>query len=286
MQPITYLKALNAQGADAAAFLNAQLSINVSHLAIGERQLGCWCNAKGQVIATVLAIPVDTNHFVLVMSEALIVSVLQRMRMFVLRSQVDLSVAENTRIAAPVTTPGLNQSTAPLWQQLECIALDAADQADGQADINDRASKIWRAQDINDGICWLGPETTQQFLPQMLAMEHLNALDYKKGCYPGQEVIARAHYLGRVKRQLWRVDLATTKATGIADHTVGAPPNDGTSIQDQQGNTVGKIVTAANQNSETIGLAVLHDNHIDTVLGYETNGIYKGITAQYAIGET
>lgn len=269
MQAINYLKALNVQGADAATFLNAQLSINVTQLAIGERQLGCWCNAKGQVIAVVLVIPVDTDHFLLVLSKALINPVLQRMNMFVLRSQVSISIASNRQIIAPES---INYS-ASLWQQLQCIEADAND----QSGIDDHVNNNHLAHDINDGICWLGPVTTQQFLPQMLAMQHFNALDYKKGCYPGQEVIARAYYLGRVKRRLWRVDL------GSAD--VQFMPKDGTLVRNDQNVVGGQIVATATLASDTIGLAILHDNHIDTVLSYETNRTCKNITIRYAIGE-
>ncbi len=270
MQAINYLKALNVQGVDAAAFLNAQLSVNVTSLATGERQLGCWCNAKGQVIATVLVMVVDTDHFLLILSKTLINAVLQRMQMFVLRSQVSLSIANDRQI---IVTESDNDSEA-LWQQLQCITVDTNDQS--TIDSNDDVNNSHLARDINDGICWLGPETTQQFLPQMLAMQHFNAVDYKKGCYPGQEVIARAHYLGRVKRRLWRIDV-NSDAQSV--------PENGTLIRNDQNIVSGQIVAAAKRASDTIGLAILHDNHIDTVLSYETNGTCKNITTRYAIGE-
>ncbi len=58
----------------------------------------------------------------------------------------------------------------------------------------------WKLAELHAGISWLGPQTSGQFLPQMLGFDQLGAVNFRKGCYPGQEIVARTHYLGKVKR--------------------------------------------------------------------------------------
>ncbi len=265
MQTVPHLDCIEISGADAAGFLDAQLSVNVSDLENSARRLACWCNAKGQVIATFLVIRHTPQAYRLILSTSLTGVVLKRMPMYVLRSQVDINAAPELQVTAPQRL-----RNDPLWKQLECVNDTGNLTSDGGDNLP--------AHDIEDGICWLAPETSEQFLPQMLAMEHLGALDYQKGCYPGQEIIARTHYLGRVKRRLWRIQVNTPAAHLQA--TPGAP------IVDTQGGIHGQLVTSADTGSCTIGLAVLRDNHIDTVLSYETNGTQQTVSASHAIGTT
>lgn len=261
---VPYLSYLTVSGSDAATFLDAQFSVNVSTLNNQDRRLACWSNAKGQVIAALLVIRDDAERFTLILSADLIANVQQRMRMYVLRSQVTVEPG-----AGVVCAPSALEDQ-PLWRQLQVA--EGADPADADA------LSGWRARDIEDGLCWLDSETSEQFLPQMLGMPQLNALDYKKGCYPGQEVIARAHYLGRVKRRLWRVSIDTDAESPL--------PLPGTPLAANDGQPAGTLMTAANCGSSTIGLAVLHDNHRDTVLSYESDGTSYTVSAVNMIGES
>ena len=72
--------------------------------------------------------------------------------------------------------------------------------ADSSPVANMAEQDVWKISELRRGITWLCPETSGQFLPQMLGYDQLGALNFKKGCYPGQEIVARTHYLGKVKR--------------------------------------------------------------------------------------
>ncbi len=265
MQSIPYLSCLEVTGADAGEFLNAQLSNNVEALNVGDRQLACWCNAKGQVIATFLVIHTAPENFILVLAHSLLSMVSKRLQMYVLRRQVNITVPNHLQLIAPSPF-----KDAPIWQQLNVISSDTAEKYD--------AVNVLQAKEINDGLCWLEPLTSEQYLPQMLAMEYHQALDYRKGCYPGQEVIARAHFLGRIKRRLWRVELETP--------TTDLPPVVGVPIVNTESGIQGHLLASAYTGSAIIGLAILHDNHRDTVLSYEVSGSYYKVSTLQAIGET
>jgi len=262
MQLIPYLSCFEISGSDAAGFLDAQLSINVSALKLESRQMACWCNARGQLITPLLVIRSAHNAFVLVLAKSLLEPILRRMSLYIFRSQVTIQSAETLNVIAPLT---LNDE--PLWQQLQY----QNHQPDQQPIMQDG-----QARDIEDGIAWLNPATSEQFLPQMLAMDYWNAVDYQKGCYPGQEIIARTHYLGRIKRRLYRVKLDLI-ATDLQ-------PKDGTPIVSKDG-SAGLLITLANKQNTTIGLAVLRDDGMDKELSLETNGTQQRLLTIRVIGE-
>lgn len=178
-------------GADAAPFLNAQLTRRVDNLNENEHALAAWCNAKGRVLA-LFRVSRTENGYALRLPASMAAPVLQRLRMYVLRSQVQLD-------EAPAGTGA--------------SALD----------------------EIRQGMPEIYPETREQFLPQMLGLERLGGIDFKKGCYPGQEIVARTQYLGELKRRLFS---ASCNATGIAP---------GTAVQAsaQPDSTVGSVIRAA-----------------------------------------
>jgi folate-binding protein YgfZ len=168
---------IRVQGADAASFLNAQLTRRVDNLAEGETALAAWCNAKGRVQA-LFRVSHAAGAYTLRMPAVMVPLTLPRLRMYVLRSQVQFSEIGDT------TVPG---HRGPL-------------------------------ENVLTGIPQIYPETREQFLPQMLNLDQLNAVDFKKGCYPGQEIVARAQYLGQLKRRMYRfkTDAADRPAPGTS----------------------------------------------------------------------
>ncbi len=157
---------ITAKGADAASFLNAQLTRRVDNLADDELALAAWCNAKGRVLA-LLRVSRASEGYELWLPASMLQPTLSRLRMFVLRSQVQLAETQPTK--------------SPVAKR--------------------------RLDDILAGIPQVYPETRELFLPQMLNLDTLGGIDFKKGCYPGQEIVARTHYLGQVKRRMFRYRL-------------------------------------------------------------------------------
>ena len=168
---IGFLAPVRIDGADAGEFLHGQFTTDVIDLIPGQTGLSAWCDAKGRVIATFILARLD-DHFRLVLPDALKDSFVKRLQMYVLRADVNIVPSETHNIP-------------PLPAFLSGMDNDA-----------------WETTSIRQGIPWLYPSTSGCFLPQELNLDHLDAVSFTKGCYPGQEIIARLRYRGEVKRRL------------------------------------------------------------------------------------
>jgi len=199
MTALTYLSAIRLSGADAVDFLHNQVSADVLALAQGESTFACYCEPKGRVLALML-VSRDGDDLYVVMSAPLVETIATRLRMYVLRAKVDVEVLDNCIVlgvhseeaetSAPVAVLAVPDSNDQLF-----ITIDETALAVDSAPLN-----AWKVAELRRGITWLCPETSGQFLPQMLGYDSLGAVNFRKGCYPGQEIVARTHYLGKVKR--------------------------------------------------------------------------------------
>ncbi len=201
MIALDYLTAICFSGADAGNFLHNQLSSDVLALSDGESVFACYCEPKGRVLALMLVCRIGGDYYV-IMSSALAVTVSTRLKMYVMRSQVSIEVLDQT-IVAGFQEPDVAEPSAvliiaiPLADSTASLAVLSQDIA---SDFNAHSRDAWKASELDRGICWLCPETSAQFLPQMLGFDQLGAVNFRKGCYPGQEIVARTHYLGKIKR--------------------------------------------------------------------------------------
>lgn len=201
---------LQFQGADAVSFLHAQVSNDLEHLAADRACIAAYCTAKGRSLATmVLWREQDETVFALVrrdLSEALI----KRLRMFVLRSKVTISLSELHVYG--VADPSSAQTVWNLHRDGSDTLIQVPGELDGlsrhwrisaQQDANAQASEgRWESADILAGLPWIGAATQDLFIPQALNLDLIDGINFKKGCYPGQEVVARSHYRGTIKRRM------------------------------------------------------------------------------------
>jgi len=178
MSGFPYSKIL-ASGPDAFEFLQAQLSNDLRLLDERPQLLSAWCNPKGRVIC-IMRVSRNDAGYVLTLPGELAESVMKRLTMFRFRSRVDLEAA-----AASPNDLGITGST-------EDWLLD-----------NLRAGipEIWQAQ-------------SEQFTPHMLNLDLIGAVSFDKGCYPGQEIVARTHYRGTSKRRSHRFESRQPVAAG------------------------------------------------------------------------
>lgn len=201
---------LQFQGADAVSFLHAQVSNDLEHLAADRACIAAYCTAKGRSLATmVLWREQDETVYALVrrdLSEALI----KRLRMFVLRSKVTISLAELQVYG--VADQSATQAVWNLQRDGDDTFIQAPGELDGlnrywrispQQDTNAPASEgRWETADILAGLPWISADTQDLFIPQTLNLDLIDGINFKKGCYPGQEVVARSHYRGTIKRRM------------------------------------------------------------------------------------
>ena len=201
MIALSYLSAIHFSGADAGDFLHNQLSADVLALTSGESTFACYCEPKGRVLALMLVCRFDEGYYV-IMAGALATTIADRLKIYVMRSKVTIEVLTEYSVS------GLQADDAPELSSTSIVAIQlphsdkwlVVNTDQNRPDTDTPAQDAWKIVELQCGISWLCTETSGQFLPQMLGFDQLGAVNYRKGCYPGQEIVARTHYLGKVKR--------------------------------------------------------------------------------------
>ena len=195
---------LSVSGADARDFLHAQLTADIQGLAPGRAALAGWCSAKGRLLATFLVVPAQ-DGFLLQLARDLVPSVQKRLSMFILRSKVKIEDASHRQQFGvwEATAQGEVFSVAGLSVEFENNRrLVISDQPPAGTEVDETR---WTLEEIRAGRPLITAATQDMFVPQMVNYEQLGGVDFKKGCYPGQEVVARAQYRGAVKRRMVRL---------------------------------------------------------------------------------
>ena len=193
---LNYLSATRITGPDAGSFLQSQLSADIGSLDAGQATFAAYCTPKGQVLGLMLVCNAGDGFF-LAASSGLLAGMVRRLKIFVMRSRVEWDDSgELTVLGIPMQAEGPPGSSvfSPANLQLT-YAIDAG------TTYSSIGAETWKSEELRLGIAWLDASTTEKFIPQMLGEDHIGALSFSKGCYPGQEIVARARYLGKVKRK-------------------------------------------------------------------------------------
>jgi len=246
--PLTHLGLIEAAGDDALPFLHGQLTSDINHLAPGQLHHSAWCSAKGRMQASFLVWRSGAGCR-LALSADLEAPTMKRLQMFVLRAKVRLaSLTESTvllGLAGPQAAEALADAGLPCApeamttagdEERSVLALGAnrfiviADQtaASGlwqKLSVKARPAglPVWRWLDVQAGFPLVTAATKEEFVPQMADFEKLGGVSFHKGCYPGQEVVARTQYLGKVKRHLFRLKSLQALVAGAELHSPDNP---------------------------------------------------------------
>ena len=225
---LDHLGVIRAAGADAATFLHSQLTQDVEHQGAEQARLAAYCSAKGRMLASLLVLRPAAEEVLLIASADLLPALAKRLGMFVLRAKARLADA-----SAELALVGLSGASAQA--ALGAAALGAvwsvADHAGGrlvrlpdgqaggpsqprwlwlgapeaagalQAALPALPAGHWQWLDLTTGVPGIVQATVEQFVPQMINFELVGGVNFKKGCYPGQEIVARSQYLGKLKRR-------------------------------------------------------------------------------------
>jgi tRNA-modifying protein YgfZ len=219
---LPHLGVIQAQGEDAANFLHNQLSNDVLLLPVGQSRLAAFCSAKGRMQASFVVIKTAPDTVLLVMGLDLLAQTLKRLSMFVLRAKVKMSDAtgqwqlrgllgESARAvlaeASPWQTASADGSHAVslypavlgATQVPRVLWLGAPSQA--QPPGAELSTDVWAWAEVMSGVTLISQRVFEAFVPQMLNYESVGGVNFKKGCYPGQEVVARSQFRGTLKRR-------------------------------------------------------------------------------------
>lgn len=223
--PLTDHGLIRASGEDAATFLHNLLTNDITHLPANGARHAALCTAKGRMIASFLIWRED-GDYLLMLSRDILPATLKKLSMYVLRSKVRLTdiSAERTVIGLLGAAIGPTEPmTTSSWQGGTAIRLDADRVILALPDGSTwapagRKGELadWHLAEIRAGIPRIVAATQELLTPQMVNYElpAIGGVSFQKGCYPGQEIVARTHYLGKVKRRMYRVRLPEAFAPG------------------------------------------------------------------------
>jgi len=240
--PLDDLGLIAASGEDAAAFLHNQLTNDVAHLASGQARLAGYCSPKGRLLATFLIWKAD-DGIMLQLPREIQAAVQKRLQMFVLRSKVKLADAGECKAlglagadaekalrnffpelpSSPYSTAtgengmlirAADSGGAPRYQWIAKEEKTKAAWKTLDAALPRASEHAWRLSEIRAGIPQIVQATQEQFVPQMVNYELIGGVNFKKGCYPGQEIVARSQYLGKLKRRMMLASITAEAAAG------------------------------------------------------------------------
>ncbi len=250
---------LALRGRDAIAFAQAQTMNDATALADGQWQWNGWLTPKGRLIALFALLRRDAETLWLLLPDADAQALADRLKRFVFRSKVAIEVREDLqvagRFAVPTCASGASMAGIGNGARVEGDGAEldltgeggartlriAAASCAGDAD----ALARWRGFDLAHGLPRLDATQRERWTPQQLSLDRLRAFSVKKGCYPGQEIVARTHFLGQAKR-------------GLALLRTAGPVRAGAEVR-HSGSVVGEVVSAADAPTP-LALAVLpHD---------------------------
>jgi tRNA-modifying protein YgfZ len=229
---LPYFGCIRASGAEATAFLQSQLTSDFSSLRPTRAQLAGFCSAKGRLQASFIGWKVNETDVVLICAADLLAATLKRLSMFILRMKCKLSDAtsdlpvfglagasaearldgasawecRDSPEGTAIRLPAAHGQALALWLPRSGTGTAVSEPPIGQDE--------WRRLLIASGVPVVEAKTVDLFVPQMINFELLGGVNFQKGCYPGQEVVARSQYRGTLKRRMFLFDCDAQAVAG------------------------------------------------------------------------
>ncbi|MDM0020041.1 CAF17-like 4Fe-4S cluster assembly/insertion protein YgfZ [Variovorax saccharolyticus] len=230
---LSHLGVIRVEGPDAASFLHGQLTQDFALLGASEARLAALCTAKGRVIASFIGIRPEPERVLLVCSRDILAATLKRLSMYVLRAKARLSDASaefalyglaGTALTANGLDAGALPGLARAVGEAHAVTLYPSDgvpralwiAAAGSPAPEGAAIDLatWQWSEVRSGIVTLTTPVVEAFVPQMINYESVGGVNFKKGCYPGQEIVARSQFRGTLKRRTYLVQASDEIAAG------------------------------------------------------------------------
>lgn len=282
---LSTLSVIDITGNDAASFLQGQFCNDVGKVSDAAAQLNGYCSPKGRLLALPTVIGMGAG-FRLLLPEQLTEAFVKRIRMYVMRSEVTVTIRMDMGCTGLIAYQQDSDKLSSLLGALPegimeaisgesrqvirwhddyttepspryLIVSSKAEQGELLASVNvaQRGDVTgWRLADISAGIPTVTNETADSFVPQMLNLHLINALSFKKGCYPGQEIVARMQYLGKLKRHMRLFHLPLTATDQVQTPQPGDNVSAGTESGTESDSSAGVIIDAVQFDDRYIAL--------------------------------
>lgn len=272
---LPFFGVVRVSGEDRASFLHGQLSNDINHLNENTACYATYNTPKGRVLANMIVLN-RGEDLLLIMAQDLTEAIVKRLRMFVLRAKVifeplpDFAVAgelDETASPSPAAEPALS-FPAQADNGVYTITLPHSGRLKiGEAGLlpeyDAAAENAWNLHEIRSGYAWISTATKETAVAQMLNQHIIGGVHFKKGCYPGQEIIARAQYRGQVKR-------------GLAVLSGNSAVEAGT-ILATDGEEAGIVLDSVKDSENFTALAVIKFSAAQKELTVPNGGIFKAV---------
>ena len=223
--PVHYFGLITIAGKNAFTFLQGQLTCDMREINETRCLFGACCNHKGRMMANFFVFQQSENYYFL-LPKSMVEPTITHLKKYAVFSKVELTAADNIK-------------AVEYWGSE--IVLKEMDE------------NTWRLTNIKAGWVWIYPKTSDILVPQMINLQKWGGVNFNKGCYIGQEIIARSEYLGKLKRHLYRANIICDKK-----------PIPGEELKNQNGQPVGVVVEAAQkEHAEYELLAVLQSHALE-----------------------
>ena len=248
MKDLEHLRVLTISGEDAGELLQGQMTQDIRKLEDDKIHITSFCNVQGRVIASAF-IQGRNDQYDLILSSEIIDDLENHLKRYVLRSKVVIEQSiEKTFGSYKSDVNEDSKEYGSLKNDPERVLI-LSTQAPKSID-NFITSEEWIRCDIENKIAIIDKESSEKFIPQMLNLDILDAVSFSKGCYTGQEVVARVQHRGKVKKRMYKINIKETDS--VDPHT---------QIMDQK-KSVGNIVLSKKIANDCICLAVI--NQVDS----------------------
>lgn len=257
--PLPASRIIQVMGEEAKSFLQNLLTNDVNALQLNQSQLSGFCNPKGRLLS-IFQLLRRENDYLIILPADLADAISQRLAMFKLRSKVDIKLLEDRYVLGLIHPSAALESTE-IWQGQVCeaglIILQPGETPRSLVIADEKnlhtlsgwlqngwqlaPEAVWHRHDIEAGLPMVFAESKEAFTPQQVNLDLAGGVSFKKGCYPGQEVVARLHYLGKPSRRLFLGRLEGNSLPAI-----------NSVVTSTEGDTLGHVVQAQFDGEQTL----------------------------------
>jgi len=221
---LSHMCVIKVSGCDAISFLNDQFTNDITALETNRWQFNGYCSSKGRLIAIMRLFVNDDCVYILV-PESLCETLIKRLQIYVFRAKVKFEILDGHSVYCLMGTDSINDLGEIQTQQFKTdengfivnisnhsnryLAIVNSEDALAGLEIipSEESQKLWRLSEINEMVANIDAQTSELFIPQHVHLDKLGGISFNKGCFPGQEVVARLHYLGKAKQTMRHIKI-------------------------------------------------------------------------------
>ena len=286
---LSHLGFLRVSGEDSADFLQNLTSNDIRHLDGHSAQYSSLCSPKGRMLASFLIFRME-GDYILQMPEEMIERVKKRLSMYIFRSRVSINEADLAAIglfgndcgkfleSMPESVMGIGKHESGVVIRLSASRFEIVAEPEQAASMLEKmkarhaGKSEWERLEILDAIPAVLPETEGLFVPQMANLELIGGVSFQKGCYPGQEIVTRTHFLGKIKRRMM-----------IAHVDSGVEPSPGEELYCGEEATGNVVRVAPSPDGGYDILAVIHIEHREGEIRLRSGSVLRWLPMPYAL---